>query len=495
MDIAIEATNPKGKYQIMFWLQIILLPFTTLVIVGGYAFLTKAPTIYCRQKDMTALPFSKCDMAFYCKNKSNFDMIVSKKESIDNFALEYDLYCERNFYNSLISSFFFAGCIAGVFLWSKLPDIYGRYQIYKWLLYLNLFIQLNFLLRINIYHLIITSFISGTSTYSLNIQNILVIETFDRKVASIAMSMMNAGYGIVGIFLGLYCLSVNNLTILLTINVIIAFVCVVLTLVYLTESPRWLNANHRVKEAVAVLKTMAEINGTTEQFNKFYEENKELVLHSNERVNIHGTKYTVLDIFKMKSQRWTLIGVMYVFFTIAVCFYGIFITLNQLMDDFYINSFLVFIAEIIAELGSGFLVNIFGRVKVTVVACNLGGIAFIISGILKKSVVKTVLLFIASFGIAGSLNIMYIYSNEAFPLTIRALTFGFLFLFSRIGGVFVPLFINNNVYPYILGALAISCGIVFSFMKETRDMELEDEVPEAKVEIATNDISRSHDYK
>ena len=490
MDIAIEATNSKGKYQIMFWLQIILLPFTTLIIVAGYAFLTKAPTILCRPKDMSSVPFSKCEMSFYCKHKNTFDMIIDKKESIDNFALEYDLYCENNFYNSLISSFFFAGCITGVFIWSKLPDIYGRYEIYKWLLYLNLFIQLNFLLRINIYHLILTSFISGTTTYSLNIQNILVIETFERKVASIAMSMMNAGYGIVGIFLGLYCLSVNNLTILLVLNVVIAFVCVVLTLVYLTESPRWLNANHRVKEAVAVLKQMAEINGTSEQFNKFYEENKSLVLHSNERVNIHGTKYTVIDIFKMKSQRWTLIGVMYVFFTIAVCFYGIFITLNTIIDNFYLNSFLVFIAEIIAELGSGFLVNVFGRVRVTVIACNLGGVAFIISGVLKKGMVKTVLLFVASFGIAGALNIMYIYSNEVFPLTIRAMTFGFLFLFSRIGGVVVPLLINNNVYPYILGALAISCGIVFVFMKETKDMELEDEVPEAKVEIAA-----SNDYK
>ena len=85
---------------------------------------------------------------------------------------------------------------------------------------------------------------------------------------------------------------------------------------------------------------------------------------------------------------------------------------------------------------------------------------------------------------------MYIYSNEVFPLTIRAMTFGFSYLFSRIGGVVVPLLINNNVYPYILGALAISCGIVFVFMKETKDMELEDEVPEAKVEIAA-----SNDYK
>ena len=173
-----------------------------------------------------------------------------------------------------------------------------------------------------------------------------------------------------------------------------------------------------------------------------------------------------------------------------MCFYGIFITLNTIIDNFYLNSFLVFIAEIIAELGSGFLVNVFGRVRVTVIACNLGGVAFIISGVLKKGMVKTVLLFVASFGIAGALNIMYIYSNEVFPLTIRAMTFGFSYLFSRIGGVVVPLLINNNVYPYILGALAISCGIVFVFMKETKDMELEDEVPEAKVEIAA-----SNDYK
>ena len=491
MELLLASTNLRGKYQTMLWLQLILLPFTTLSIIAGYAFLTKSPTILCRSPSLRS--FSECSLTYYCENKNHLDMII--KDSLDNFAVEYSLFCERNMYNQMISSAFFFGCIIGALVWSSLPDIYGRYPIYKLLLYINLFTQINFLLRINIYHIIITAFLNGFCTYALNMQNVLVIELFDRKAASIAMSAMNAGYGIVGVFLGLYFLSVNRLTVLFVINISIVILCIILTHVYLTESPRWLNANHRVKEAIEVIKEIARINNTVDNFILFYEENKETVLHSDDVINVNGTRYSIIDVFKMKSQQWTLFGVMYVFFIIAICFYGIFITLNQSMDNFYLNTFLVFIGETIAEIGSGFLVNAFGRVKVTVIACHMGGIAFILSGFINKGIVKTILLFIASFGVAGALNIMYLYTNEVFPLTIRAVTFGFVYLLSRLGGVIVPVFINNNFYPYILGGLGISCGVVFVFMKETVNMELEDEVPEARVEKGGSNVSDNTIYK
>ena len=478
MEIAIESTNTRGRYQSFIWVQIFLLPFTTLIITAGYAFLTKPPSLYCKPK-LSSSSYSPCEYSLYCSHKEDFDIILDKEHSISNFAFYYDLYCERGIYSSMLSSAYFTGCIVGVFIWGALPDIYGRYPVYKWLLYLNVFSQINYLFCFNIYHLIFTSFLSGTSTYVLNMQNFLVIEFFDRNIASIAMSVMNASYGLVGITLGLYFLTINSLKLFLYLNFAFVLICLYLTLNFMVESPRWLNAKNRVQEAIEALKTMALINNSIDTFNLFLEENKELLRETKETVKKIDKNYTLIEIFKLKSQRKTLLGVMYVFFIIAICFYGIFITLNQSNDNFYINSFLVFIGEMIAELGSGYLVNIYGRVTITVISCHMGGIAFILSYLLQKGTIRTLLLFISSFGVAAALNIMYIYTNEVFPLSIRALTFGFLYLVSRFGGVFVPFFISNQYYPLVLGGMTMSCGFVFSYMKETLGETLEDDVPEA----------------
>ena len=91
---------------------------------------------------------------------------------------------------------------------------------------------------------------------------------------------------------------------------------------------------------------------------------------------------------------------------------------------------------------------------------------------------KTIILFISSFGFAGSLNLLYIYTNELFPLSIKALTFGLMYLMSRAGGVAIPLFLSNSFYPIIMGSLSISCGYLMGKLPETLGKKLEDDVPE-----------------
>ena len=130
MEIAIESTNTRGRYQSFIWVQIFLLPFTTLIITAGYAFLTKPPSLYCKPK-LSSSSYSPCEYSLYCSHKEDFDIILDKEHSISNFAFYYDLYCERGIYSSMLSSAYFTGCIVGVFIWGALPDIYGRYPVYK----------------------------------------------------------------------------------------------------------------------------------------------------------------------------------------------------------------------------------------------------------------------------------------------------------------------------------------------------------------------------
>ena len=84
----------------------------------------------------------------------------------------------------------------------------------------------------------------------------------------------------------------------------------------------------------------------------------------------------------------------------------------------------------------------------------------------------------SSFGFAGSLNLLYIYTNELFPMSIKALTFGFMYLMSRAGGVAIPLFLASDYYPIILGGLSVSCGYLMGKLPETLGKKLLDDVPE-----------------
>ena len=66
------------------------------------------------------------------------------------------------------------------------------------------------------------------------------------------------------------------------------------------------HSNHRVKEAIEVSKEIARINNTIDNYILFYEENKETALHSDNVINVNGTRYSIIDVFKIKSQKWTL---------------------------------------------------------------------------------------------------------------------------------------------------------------------------------------------
>ena len=63
-------------------------------------------------------------------------------------------------------------------------------------------------------------------------------------------------------------------------------------------------------------------------------------------------------------------------------------------------------------------------------------------------------------------------------MSIKALTFGFMYLMSRAGGVAIPLFLNTVYYPVLLGVLSVSSGYFMGKLPETLGKKLLDDVPE-----------------
>ena len=480
MDLALESTNQRGRYQVYLILIVIFLPFSTYIIAAGYPYLTNVPVINCQLKDKPDSPFEKCDMDEFCKYESKYNIRFDIKNSIDNYSLKYKLYCKKSNLCPFLNSSFFFGAVIGVTICANYPDRIGRLPVLKFLMIINIIAQFNYLFSINFYHILIIAFFSGFATYCNSVLSLMIVETMDPIWSGLTMSARSASYGLVGIVLGFYFMIVNNLLLLLVLNVVISCLGFYIVLKYFVESPRWLNSQNRLDEAIEEMRKMAILNGSETHFEEFLEVNNEILHESKKEIKTVKHEYNIVQIFKLKSQQYYIYNLMYIWFFVTVCFYGNFTALNKGKGNLFLNSIFTYTGEVISEMSSGVLANNFGRVRVTEVLSYMGGFAFIISYFIQKDqdFLRSVILFISSFGFSGSLNLLYIYTNELFPMSIKALTFGFMYLMSRAGGVAIPLFLASSYYPIILGGLSVSCGYLMSKLPETLGKKLLDDVPE-----------------
>jgi len=480
MDLALESTNQRSRYQIYLILIVIFLPFSTYIIAAGYPYLTNVPVMNCQLKNKPNAPYEKCNMEEFCKDESKYNVQIDYKKSVDNYSLKFNLYCKKSKLCPFLNSSFFFGAVIGVTICANYPDKIGRLPVLKFLMVINIIAQINYLFSINFYHILLVAFFSGFATYCNSVLSLMIVETMDPIWSGLTMSARSASYGLVGIVLGFYFMIVNNLMFLLLLNVVISVLGFWLVMKYFVESPRWLNSQNRLDEAIEAMRQMAIINNSKEPFEEFIEVNKEILQESKNEIKTIKHQYNIIQIFKLKSQQYYIFNLMYIWFFITVCFYGIFTSLNKNKGNLYLNSIFTYTGEVISEMLSGVLANNFGRVRVTEILSYVGGFSFILSFFLQKDLdfLRSIILFISSFGFAGSLNLLYIYTNELFPMSIKALTFGFMYLMSRAGGVAVPLFLGTDYYPIVLGALSISCGYLMGKLPETLGKKLLDDVPE-----------------
>ena len=200
---------------------------------------------------------------------------------------------------------------------------------------------------------------------------------------------------------------------------------------YLVESPEFLLTHNKKEEFNKSVAFIAKVNHTYNKVETLWKENT-LFLNEKQDQDIKKDNDTlsIIDTFKLKSQRKNIFILSYVCFFITVTSFGIFQALGKTKGNFFASNILSYIAEIVAETSSGFIANSYG--------------------------INTVIIFITSFAICGMGNVYYIYQNEIFPMNIKSLLIGYLFLLSRIGGIAVPYFLRSPIYQILFGVFILS---------------------------------------
>lgn len=154
--------------------------------------------------------------------------------------------------------------------------------------------------------------------------------------------------------------------------------------------------------------------------------------------------------------------------------------MEHLGGNIFTDSIVTFTGEIFSEMLSGYVADEIGRAFVLRFAGLLGGVGFIMYELIQIQSIKTILIFMTSFGFSATFNVIYIYSPEAFPTTIRSTVMGFLYLASRLGALMVPSVSSILSHVAIFfGALSILSSYLCFGLEETLGKDIQDDVPEA----------------
>ena len=488
MEDCIIAAGENGKYQkIVTIISISLgsLPFTLSIT---YAYLTKLPKFLTKDEAGQFTVPVDFDKNLFCSNDNNFEYIKDKKNSVDNFAYAFDLYCSKEFFLPLYSTLFFFGGLIGSVLFASIPDKYGRKTIFQILQVLSLFLQLNILFAVGPWHLIFVYFFSGIASYSFGMSSIIIAEYLPRNVSNIIMSICNGSFPLCGIVIGIFFCVFNNMKLLFIITNIIQLIMTFLSLKYFKESPLWLFSLKLKRRLIETMKEIAKINDREIQFSEWLSKNEanldKLLNQNTKEANTDEEikTYSLKEIFGFNSQKYNLIKAFFCWFMIGSVFYGIILNLAFFKGNFYIICFCSFSGEITGELSSGFLSGIFGRVKVICVNCFISGITMIIVTLNDSSILINYLcIYLATMGIASCFNVLFIFTPELFPTPIRGTICGYTYLLSRFGAMVVsPITTNFGIFNtnILFSVFCFASGIIISKMPETLGKELANEIPE-----------------
>ncbi|MEK6206182.1 MAG: MFS transporter [Chloroflexota bacterium] len=250
----------------------------------------------------------------------------------------------------------------------------------------------------------------------------------------------------------------------------------------LPESPRFLAEKGRAPEADAVVRRVERAGGGA------------LLTLAPAIAPARAGRTRVSELFSGRYARRTAM-LWILWFGVVLTYYGIFLWIPSILatrglsevrsNEFF---FLSTLAQVPGYFSAAWLVERFGR-KPTLVAFLLGtaGAAFMFgnAGTGTDAFVWAALL---SFFNLGAWGVVYTYTPELYPTSIRATGSGVAAAVGRVGGiigpyltpVLVPAIAINGTFALFMAMLVITAATVALLGEETRGRSLEEIAPEAE---------------
>ncbi|XP_037094065.1 organic cation transporter protein-like [Pollicipes pollicipes] len=435
-------------------------------------------------------PPGLCDAsAFDSSHKTACSQYVYDKSVMHTSAVsEFSLTCGREWLSPLANSLYMGGMLVGSLGFGYISDRFGR--------------KVALMLSLSEFGLasLVTAFAPNFGTFAamrfltgvggmgtFMITFVMAVEMVSNNVRTFCGFVIEFFFAFGECMVGLFALFVKDWWALQLVIAVPIFVFLSYWL-FVPESPRWLAAEGRQKEAEEILRKVAKFNGTDfpEHLTKI--PGRGSVAADSAASNARPAA-TVLDLLRSPALRWRTLIVLYQWFVTAMVYFGLAMNATNLGGNVYVNFVLVQIVDWPSLFFCILLLDPWGRKLCTSVSFFLSGAGSIASGLVAggegMETLTVGLALVGKFGAAATFAIVFVYGAELFPTDVRNSAIGMSSASGRIGSILAPFIASlgteSQVLPMsIFGVLSLIAGLVTLLLPETYGQNLPDSIEEAE---------------
>ncbi|XP_061341794.1 organic cation/carnitine transporter 4-like [Gastrolobium bilobum] len=448
-----------------------------------------------REPDWRCLPGSACDAAAggsVCGlQPGSWEWIGSRGGST---VSDWGLICSDKFKVGLVQALFFAGCMIGAGIFGHLSDSsLGRKGSLTVVCALNAIFGCLTAFSPNYWTYVLLRLLTGFSSGGVGLcAFVLATEPIGpTKRGTAGMSTFYFFSGGIAILSGLAYIfqTWRNLYIASSIP---SLLFIILVLPFISESPRWYLVRGRISEAMKLMSTIASSNGkhlpdgvllTLDEEASASTENGSGcdLTYKNQRLeNKDALVGSIVDVIRSPITRIRLLLAVALNFLGSVVYYGLSLNVVNLETNLYFNVLLNAVAEMPAFTITAVLLDRFGRRPLTIGTMWFSGFFCLMGSLMSNvgvwKVVRMVCGVLGIFGMAGTYNLLFIYTAELFPTVVRNAALGCATQAAQMGAILAPLVVVlGGCLPFaVFATCGIAGGLLAFYLPETLNQPLYD---------------------
>ncbi|XP_065745128.1 solute carrier family 22 member 16 [Phocoena phocoena] len=412
----------------------------------------------------------------YNGHKSSFPCldgyIYDKSKWRSTVVTEWDLVCNREWFGRLIQPTFMLGVLLGAVIFGYLSDRAGR-RLVLWATSTGVFLfGIAAAFTFDYYSFIVARFLLAISGSGYLVVVFVYVTEFvgmkSRTWASIHLHSFFA-FGTMVVALTGYLVRTWWIYQIVLSTVTVPFV---LCCWMLPETPFWLLSEGKYEEAQKVIDTMAKWNRT-----RSCKLSELLSLDHNGSAGNKPSqveKHTLSDLFYDWSIGTRTLIVWLIWFTGCFGFYTFSLNSVNLGGNEYLNLFLMGAVEIPAYIFVCFGMDHVGRRSILVFSLLSSAVTNGVILVIPKDyhVWCVVATMAGKFSIGAAFGLIYLYTAEMYPTTVRSLAVGSGSTVGRVGSIAAPFCIYlSSVWIFmpqlLVGTLAFVSGVLTFMLPET----------------------------
>jgi len=172
---------------------------------------------------------------------------------------------------------------------------------------------------------------------------------------------------------------------------------------------------------------------------------------------------------------------------VTLGYYGITFSMANLNDDLFISFIISSLVEIPAYVIVLLFMDLWGRKPLFSLSLIASGFICIACGLLEEGAARTTLAMIGKFFASSCFALVYMYTAELYPTTIRSSAVGVCSLMARIGGISapqiainLPLVAGAGAPYYVMGGCSVVGGLLALLLPETLGTNLPETVEDVE---------------